>query len=208
MSLKRSIPVAIAGSLAGVAFVLALLHLIALTSGGEVRIATWRIAAIAAGYDRKADDLVSPRKPSAVDLDTAERLGNLALREFPYDTSSWLRIAYIDQLRHGGLSPAGVAALVRSYDLIAVDPTLAPWRIRLVLENWSKIPNNLKKAAREEAKTLSTHGRGRAKLKTALAAVKNPQSAVMVTLWRQRYVIEASRIEHRSPEKAVSRVGY
>ncbi len=208
MSLKRTLPVVIASGLAGATLVLALLHLIALTAGGEVRISNWRIAAIAAGYDRRANDLVAPRKPSAADQATSERLSHLALREFPYDTSSWLRIAYIDQLRHGELSPAGVSALARSYDLIAVDPALAPWRIRLVLENWPKIPKDLRNSAREEARALSTDGRGRGKLKTALGAVRNPESAVMVTLWRQRYVIDPTHIEHSTPEKAASRSGY
>lgn len=208
MSLKRSLPAVIAGGLAGVTFVLALLHLIALTAGGEVRIASWRIAAIAAGYDRRAEDLVAPRKPTVADLAASERLSRLALGEFPYDTSSWLRIAYIDQLRHGDLSPVGVAAFARSYDLIAVDPALAPWRIRFALENWSKIPKELKKAVREEAGALSTHGRGRGKLKAALAAVQDRNSAVMVTLWRQRYVIDPTHIEHSTPENAASRAGY
>lgn len=207
MTLRKA-PIWIATGLAAITGALALLYLVALTAGGEVSIGTLPIAKVGAGYDRKAESLLSPQRPSPSALTEAERLSRLALREFPYDTSSWIRIAYIDHLRHGDLSPAGWAAFARSYDLVAVDPRFGPWRVHFALEHWDKIPNSLKKSVREEARALSTNGRGRAKLKAALAAVKNPDSSVMVTLWRQRYVIDASRIEHKPPEKTARRAGY
>ncbi|WP_340647151.1 hypothetical protein [Phenylobacterium sp.] len=204
----RSAPLWIAGSLTAVTGLLALLHLSALITGGEVSLGSWRLAAVGAGYTRKAEDLVSTRSATAGDLAKAEQLSGLALREFPYDTSSWIRLAYIDHLRHGDPSPIGLRAFERSYDLVAIDPQFGPWRIHFALERWDKLPNNLKKAVRGEAEALSTEGRSRAKLQAALAAVKNPDSTVLATLWRQRYVINASRIEHRSPEKRASQVGY
>lgn len=208
MSRKPFLRTVIVGGLAGLTVVLALLHLIALTAGGEVRIANAPIVALAAGYDRKADSLVSSDQSTPTDLAKSERLSRLALGQFPYDTSSWLRVAYIDRSRHGELSPAGVAAIARSYDLIAVDPSLAPWRIRFALENWPKIPNDLRNSVRTEAAALSTDGRGRGKLNAALASLKDPTSAVIAALWRQRYVIRPARIEHSVPKKAARPTGY
>lgn len=187
---ERSLSVLIASGLACVTLVLSLAHLVALATGGEVRIADWRIAAIAAGYDRKANDLLATTKPTAADLVTSERLSYLALREFPYDTSSWLRIAYIDQRRHAGLSPIGISALSRSYDLIAADPASGPWRVRFALENWPSLPKSIRKSVRHEAQALSREARSRAKLRTELAAVRNSEAAVLVTLWRQRYAAQ------------------
>lgn len=195
------IRVTVAALLSAAAFLMALLHLVALTGGGAAQIGLLRLAVIGAGYDREAERLLASRKPSRAATDRAEQLTHLALDEFPYDTSSWTRLAYIDRLRHGRLTQTGASALARSYDLVAIDPNVGAWRIHFALENWDKLPKSLKKSVREEAKAMATDGNGKVKLRAALDAVKAPTGATLAALWLQRYVASPSPSEHRAPEK-------
>lgn len=188
--------------LSAVAFLLALLHLIALIGGGAAQVGGVRFASIGAGYSREAERLLTPRTPSSAAMDRAEHLSQLALDEFPYDTSSWTRLAYIDRLRHGHLTQTGTSALTRSYDLVAVDPNIGAWRVHFALENWDKLPKSLKELAREEAKAMATDGSGKVKLRAALKAVRAPVGATLAALWLQRYVANPSYPEHSTPEKA------
>lgn len=206
MRLSRRTKIWIAGILAGLSFALALLHLIALTSGGAVILGPARLATVSAGLDRKAEQLLGERRPPTAAILQSERLTQLALDEFPYDTSAWLRLAYIDRLRLGHLSATGIAALSRSYDLVAVDPQFAAWRIHFALENWENLPLSLKNSVRTEAAALSSDGSGRGKLAAALRAVEDPIGSVIATLWLDRYVTQPSQTEQRALEKAASRV--
>lgn len=202
MSGPTRIRVTIAALLSGAAFSLALLHLIALTAGGAAQIGALRLAVIGAGYDREAERLLASQKPPEAAIERAEQITQLALDEFAYDTSAWTRLAYIDRLRHGHLTPTGASALARSYDLVAVDPNVGAWRVHFALENWDKLPKSLKESAREEAKAMATDGGGKVKLRAALKAVKAPVGATLAALWLQRYVVNPSPSEHRAPQKA------
>ncbi|MFZ3007516.1 MAG: hypothetical protein WA047_15220 [Phenylobacterium sp.] len=181
---------------------MALLHLIALLGGGAAKIGGLRFAVIGAGYSREGERLLAPDIPSSAAMDRAEQLSQLALDEFPYDTSSWTRLAYIDRLRHGHLTQTGASALARSYDLVAVDPNIGAWRVHFALENWDKLPKSLKESAREEAEAMATDGSGKVKLRAALKAVRAPVGATLAALWLQRYVANPSYPEHSTPEKA------
>ena len=204
MKLRAQILPWAAGGLAAASFILALLHLVALVGGGEVQVAGNRLAVVGAGYDQKAEELLAMRNPPLDNLALSEKLSRLAIAEFPYDTSAWLRIAYIDQFRNSGLSRVGVDALSRSYDLVAVDPLLAAWRVHFALENWRNLPNTLRKSVETEARALSSEGRGRAKLQAALEAVGNPEVAPLVQMWMSRYVINASRTEQAARENSAT----
>ncbi len=197
-----SVRVLVGALLGAAAFLSALLNLIALVGGGAAQIGDVRLAAIGAGYGREAERLLAPKTPSKAAIDRAEELSQLALDEFPYDTSSWTRLAYIDRLRHGQLTQTGAAALARSYDLVAVDPLIGAWRVHFSLENWEKLPKSLKESAREEAKAMATDGNGKVRLRAALKAVRAPVGATLAALWLQRFVTNPSPPEHRSPEKA------
>ncbi len=189
-----------AGAMAAISFTLALLHLTALTMGGELKVGALRLAVVASGYDRRAEQLVAMRNPSLASLAEAERLSRLAIAQFPYDTSAWLRIAYIDGIRNLGLSKTGVDALARSYDLVAVDPLLAPWRIHFALENWHNVPQTLRFSVESEARSLSADGAGRSKLLPALEAVDNPETLPLAQNWIQRYVAVPSHLEQAAHE--------
>lgn len=201
MRLSLRTRVLVAALLSAAAFLLALLHLIALIGGGAAQVGRLRLAVIGAGYSRAAERLLAPSTPPSAAVDRAEQLSQLALDEFPYDTSSWTRLAYIDRLRHGHLTERGVAALARSYDLVAVDPNIGAWRVHFALENWDKLPNSLKELARQEAKAMATDGNGKVKLGAALQAVRSPVGATLAALWLQRYVGNPSYPEHSAPEK-------
>ncbi|TAJ29950.1 hypothetical protein [Bosea sp. (in: a-proteobacteria)] len=207
MKRSQAIRLTAAGALAAVTFTLALLHLIALAMGGELKVGGLRLAVVASGYDRRAEQQVATRNPDLANLAEAERLSRLAIAQFPYDTSAWLRIAYIDGIRNLGLSKAGVAALSRSYDLVAVDPLLAPWRIHFALENWGNLPAALRISAESEARSLSADGGGRSKLQAALAAVSNPETTPVAQKWLERYVISPSRVEQAAHENAAKHDG-
>lgn len=205
MNRLRNLYPAIVGALAAVAFALALMHLVALTNGGAFQVGDLRLAVIAAGYDRGAEKLLVAPQPAASDLRVSEKLTRLAIAEFPYDTSAWLRLAYINQLPGGRLSEPGVAALAQSYNLVAIDPGAGPWRIHFALEHWPELPKNIKNSVRDEARAMSPDGKGRLKLAAALRAVKNPHSTAIAALWLERYVVQPSRDEHKAPEKEAVR---
>lgn len=201
----QAIRLFVVGALTALTFTAALLHLVALAMGGELKLGGMRLAVMASGYDRRAEQMAATRDPSLANLAEAERLSRLAIAQFPYDTSAWLRIAFIDQIRNLGLSKTGVDALSRSYDLVAVDPLLAPWRIHFALENWHNLPNTLQISVENEARSLSAHGAGRSKLQPALDAVRNPETAALAQNWIQRYVVSPSRVEQAAHEISAAR---
>ncbi len=205
MRIGQTSKVAIVGALAGLAFALSLLHLAALLSGGELRAGTWRVAVVAAGYDRRAEQVLAAPRPSAGAVSQSKRLTELALSEFPYDTSAWLRLAYIDRLQNGRMSPRGIAAFTRSYDLVAVDPQFAAWRIHFALENWTKLPAKVKVMVRVEASALSTDAVGRDKITPALRSVRDPIGAALAFLWLQRYVAFPAQLEQNNINKLAER---
>lgn len=200
MTRAQSTQIALVGGLAAVTFLAALLSLVALTTGGEVRIAGLRLASVGIGYDRKAEQLMASRAPSVADMAESERLSRLAIAEFPYDTSAWLRISFIDQARNLSLTKVGVNALARSYDLVGVDPILAAWRIHFALENWPNLPNNIRNSVEDEARSMSLEDGGRRKLRAALEAVRNPDVAPLAQQWIYRYVVTPSHIEQATGE--------
>ena len=205
MRIGQTSKVAIVGALAGLAFALSLLHLAALLSGGELRAGTWRVAVVAAGYDRRAEQVLAAPRPSAGAVSQSKRLTELALREFPYDTSAWLRLAYIDRLQNGRMTTQGIAAFTRSYDLVAVDPQFAAWRIHFALENWTNLPSELKAMVKLEASTLSTDSIGRDKITPALRSVRDPIGAALASLWLERYVTLPAQLEQRAAEKSAQK---
>jgi hypothetical protein len=115
----------------------------------------------------------------------AARLSRAAIAEFPYDTSAWLRLAYVDSLDHGGLSPAGIALLKRSYDLVAIDPEVGLWRIRFALENSQALSPDLRASVRNETSGLWKNWDDRAALHEMARSIINPAGRLSLALWLQ-----------------------
>lgn len=168
------------GALAAATALASTWALVALNTGGEAP-----PMRIAAGYDRKAEPLLDGeallRQTNRAE---AARLSRAAIAQFPYDTSAWLRLAYVDSLDHGGLTPAGVALLKRSYDLVAVDPEVGLWRIRFALENSQALSPDLRASVRKEASALWKNNRG--PLHEMAPAIINPAGRLSLALWLQR----------------------
>lgn len=179
----RSLRIGLAAGLAVATTALAILCLVALNAGGEARLGPLRLMKLAAGYARPAERLLADPAPPPDAVAQAERLSRQALAQFPYDNSSWLRLAYADRLRHGGLTPQGVALLRRSYDLAPIDIYAGAWRISFVLENSQSIPRDIRQSARREFRALWRDYTRRGELLQMARTVRNPAGRLSAALW-------------------------
>jgi hypothetical protein len=185
----RTVRLAVLSILAGVAALASAWALAALNAGGEA--APIRIAA---GYDRQAEPLLrgaALMRPA--NRARATELSRRAIAQFPYDTSAWLRLAYVDSLDHGGLTPAGVAYLKRSYDLVAIDPFVGLWRIRFALENSQSLSPGLRASVRDEASGLWRNGENREPLHEMARSIGNPAGRLSLSLWLSRLEMQATK---------------
>lgn len=182
----RSFRIALTAALAASTAVLAILCLVALNAGGEARLGPAPLMKLAAGYARPAEQLLAPPAPTPEAVAEAERLSRRALAQFPYDNSSWLRLAYADRLRNGRLTPQGVALLRRSYDLAPIDIYAGTWRLRFVLENSQSIPRDVRKSARHEFEALWRDYTYRGELLQMAGDLQNPAGRLSAGLWLNR----------------------
>lgn len=160
------------------------LALVALNGGGAMRLGSIELLPIAAGYDRRATQLTLGAPPPAGPLRAeAFAKSRAAIAQFPYDTSAWLRLAYLGQDAAGRLTPEGLAALSRSYDLVAVDPDFALWRIGYALEHSQDLPKPLRALVRQEAAALWTQPGMRGRLRDLQAQLRNPAGRLSLALW-------------------------
>jgi hypothetical protein len=177
----RPLKLALAASLATATLLGSAGVLAALNGGGAVTLGPWRPLQIAAGYDRAADAALGRRDPAS--LARAAQLSRRAIALNPYDTAAWLRLASVDALQNQRLSPAGVAALKRAYDLVAIDPYVATWRLGFAMQHWGDLPAEVKTAVRTEAFALGGEQDHKSKVLDVLARVRNPQARVTASLW-------------------------
>lgn len=187
MKLPRSAKLAAMAGVAGVCLASSLLALAAINGGGAVRLGSVDLLPIAAGYDRRAQAELSPAgEPPPAVRRTAAEASRRAIAEYPYDTGAWLRLAYLDRAEHGELTPAGVAALSRSYDLVAVDTDFGVWRIAFALENSQALPRPLRASVKQEAAALWTVGPYRRQIRNLRMQLKNPSGRLSLLLWINR----------------------
>lgn len=183
----RSARLAVMAGVAGVGLVSSVLALVAINGGGAVQIGSAHLLPVAAGYDRRAQaDLSGPGEPPPQVRRAVADSSKRAIAEFPYDTGAWLRLAYLDRAEHGELTAEGVAALSRSYDLVAVDPDFGVWRVAFALENSQALPQPLRAAARAETAALWTEHRYRGQLRNLRMQLTNPAGRLSLMLWINR----------------------
>ena len=181
MSAVRQIKLIAAIGLVAIALAGALGGLIALNAGGAVRLGEWRALELASGYDRAAAaDLAYGGRARLAQVEARSRRATMLN---PYDIGAWLRIAYVDAAAHGALTPAGVAALARSYDLVAYDTDQASWRIAFALEHWGELPPELQAEVKAETFTLGVGWRHRLRIMEVLRNVTNPAGRMTASLW-------------------------
>ena len=118
------------------------------------------------------------------DLTAAAQASHRALAEAPYDSSSRLRLAYLDSL-DGELSAEGLAHLELSYELLPLDQYVSTWRVGFALEYWGALTPELRKQVETEATTFLKTSRRREMVAT-LEAVTSPTGAVPAVFWRER----------------------
>lgn len=76
----------------------------------------------------------------------------LMLDSSPALAGGWLRLAYLEVLEHGRLTPAALAALKRSYEVAPLGPDVSDPRLRLVFGMWSQMPEDIRDQALDELK--------------------------------------------------------
>lgn len=187
MNRRRRITLGLAAALVLSTVLLSSLALVALNAGGEARLGPAVLMRVSAGYDRRARPLLAgPEAPSPAAAREAVDLSHRALSQYPYDTAAWLQLAYVDATQHDGrLTPAGIADLQRSYDLVAADPSLGVWRVGFALENWPWLPLDLRTAVATEASALmSTEHRDN--LRELHPKIRNPVGRLTLGLWLSR----------------------
>lgn len=162
---------------------LAVLMLVALNTGGEARLGPVPLMKLAAGYARPAEKLLAAPNPSPQAAAEAARLSRASLAQFPYDNSSWLRLAYADTLTAGRVTPPTVGLLRKSYEIAGVDIYAGVWRISFILENSQSIPRDVRASAKNEFQTLWRDYRKRDDLKQMAVAVRNPAGRLSAALW-------------------------
>lgn len=177
-----------AGLLAVATGLFSLLGVIALNAGGRAQAGPVVLLRLAAGADRRAEPLLArPGLPPAADRREAVALSRDAISQYPYDTAALLRLAYVDELDHGRLSPEGLGYLRRSYDLVPCDPVMGLWRIRFALENFSALTPDLRKSVAGEVRTMWGSPRKReGDLRTVAAQLRDPVGRIMLFLWLYR----------------------
>lgn len=175
--------IAFAG-LGGACLLSSLAALVSLNAGGAIRLGSLDLMPIAAGYDRRAQGETAPPEapPPMVRSEAASRSRG-AIGQYPYDTAAWLQLAYLDTLEHGQLTSAGVADLRRSYDLVAVDPDFAIWRITFALEHSQALPTPMLTTVGKEVEAVWTAGRYRAQLLNLRSQLQNPAGRLALFLW-------------------------
>jgi hypothetical protein len=173
-------------ALAGATALASVAALVALNFGGEARLGPVRLLAIGAGYDRRANALAASAEASPHDRAIAEELSQAAIGQFPYDIQAWLRLAYLDALQPGGLSPAGLAALQRSYDLVAVDPEMGVWRVHFALEHSQALTPALRRTVHQEADALWKNPQRRQALIQMVPTISNAAGRLSLALWLNR----------------------
>ncbi len=138
--------------------------------------------AITLGQSRAADLALNSSPP---DLEAAILASQLALSQTPYDSSSRLRLAYIDSL-DGKLSAEGVAHLERSYALLPLDQYVSIWRVGFALNHWGDLNPDLRRKV--EIETFAVLGTRRSgQMLATLESVTSPTGIVPAIFWRQRF---------------------
>ncbi|WP_369062133.1 O-antigen ligase family protein [Caulobacter sp. 73W] len=166
---------------AAVASIGAVLVLVALPSG-DAKVGGVSVLKLAIGYDRAAERELA-NGTTKTHLDNAQRASMEAQKLFPFDTSAWLRLVYIDHLRLGRMKSGAASLFERSYDLVAYDPYVARWRIRFGLENWTELTPDSRESVAAEAKLLLEDQGFRRYVTDDLKAIRSPSGRMVASFW-------------------------
>jgi len=124
-------------------------------------------------YGGKAQAIIkSLETDPTVDLGPAKTLSEAQLRLSPTNHYAWLRLAFIEIVETGELSPTGVGYLQRSYDVAPYDSLT--WRLNMAFETWPSLPPELKAAVIDDLKVNWRTGRRHRQYAAMATRIKNP----------------------------------
>lgn len=172
-----------ASVLAGGTASLGALVLFALTLGGEVRVADMPLIRLAAGYDRRAERLAQRAEYSEEALERSRALSAASAELRPFNARAHLRLAALDVLENGSLTPRGEAHFAASYDVAPLEPSVAVWRISYALEHWGELSPETRAKVDYERRTVGANGAQRASLREALGRIANPRGRLIAAFW-------------------------
>ena len=163
-------------------------------SQGEVVSAGPITFSLAEGHEARAVHVLSrARGLNSLRIAREESQASLALS--PYNNMPRLRLAYLDWVETGRLTPAARQALITSYDLAAYDHEASEWRIRLALENWASVPAQTRAAVHAEAISYGrTLRRGR--IVSLLRSIQDPDGQLRAALWLRELPGKPSFFDH------------
>lgn len=135
----------------------------------------------AESHDKRAFALLAGGAPAA----RAEAEDREALALSPYQNTARLRLAYAYALSGPPADRLAIEQLAVSYDLMPYDYTVAAWRIAFALENWGRIPPDLRRAVYAEAMAFGrAHSRDVA-VPAVLKSIRDPEGGLAAALWLQ-----------------------
>jgi hypothetical protein len=184
-ALRQKVLMGCCGLLASTTLLSAGAATVALANGGEARIAGLVVWRSAVGASLAAERLLRSPEPPMARNRQVEALTRKALSMAPTRTGDWLRLAYLDVLRNNRMTPAGVDALARSYDLTALDQTYALWRICFALDHWVDLPEPLQGAVKNEAFVMARSPQHTALTRKALSGLQTPTGRLVAAFWSQ-----------------------
>lgn len=106
------------------------------------------------------------------DFDLARRSTLAALEQAPGNPSAWARLAYIERLNAGRLTPQALAYLAKSYEAAPLGPDVSAWRLRFLYEHWGQLTPDLRNRTMIELRTLARY-RGSA-ARDVVAEIQDP----------------------------------
>ena len=172
---------AVLASLAASGAALSLAGLVVLNTGATVGEPPFAIG-LSQGLDEAAYRRLLD-SPSVAELDWAAAKSRQALAVAPYENGPRLRLAYIETLRHGRLTPEGVQLFAQSYDLVPLDPNVAAWRIGFGLEHWASLTPDARRAVYEEAKAFHQLRSRDVDVRRVLRGVRSSSGRLAAALW-------------------------
>lgn len=105
------------------------------------------------------------------------------LKQAPFDTGAWLRLAMLElRAGDGRLTPEAAEALRLSYERAPVDATVAQWRIPLMFNVWPQISFDLRQAASREVTALYGAPETQDQLRRLLGRIVTPEGRFVYQL--------------------------
>ena len=131
-------------------------------------------------HESRATLALAGPSPSRDELRHAADETRESLRLSPANPRAWLRLAYIETLVSGGMTPQAQLYVERSYAVAPYGPDDTPWRLWFLFEHWDQLTPSLRRQATAEAE-VDPNARGRLR-KSLMESVTNPSGRVAAAL--------------------------